>query len=90
MGTVRRCARIFATDKVRPCTSAEVLAYLYLNKNNPKVVFEHGDTDQGEQTNFVDQRETQSKSHKRLLSWLLGDLHSRLHDKSQNSMWKSQ
>ena len=43
-----------ATDKIRPATPAQTLAYLYLNKNRHEAVYTPGPAD--EQQSFVDHR----------------------------------
>ncbi len=48
-----------ATDKIRPCTAAESMAYLYLHQHNPRVDYNPGLD--GEQQNYVDVRDNEPK-----------------------------
>ena len=43
-----------ATDKIRPCTPAETMAYLYLHKNRPNVDYSTGI--EGVQHSYIDAR----------------------------------
>ena len=43
-----------ATDKIRPCSAEETLAYLYVNKNKPSISYTRARS--GEQENFIDAR----------------------------------
>ena len=46
-----------ATDKIRPCSAEESLAYLYLNQNNPRIDYTKASA--GDQENIVDARAVQ-------------------------------
>ena len=48
----RRCASCASTDKIRPCTPAESMAYLYLHTDGPVVDYVPGPDD--EQQNRMD------------------------------------
>ena len=43
-----------ATDKIRPCSAEETLAYLYLNKNKASIDYTRAGA--GEQANCIDAR----------------------------------
>ena len=55
-----------ATDKIRPCSAEETLAYLYLNKNKPSIDYSRAGA--GEQENFIDARKVEEteKEQRRL------------------------
>ena len=51
-----------ATDKLRPCTAAELLAYQYMHDQCPKLPMIHSDSPV--QQSFIDEREFSSKKGK--------------------------